>query len=281
MESPSPAPSSGHRPGAHGRPGHTGLRLYVFPHAGGSGLMFQDWPARFPADWRVTALDAPGHGALLGKPLITDGDALVGHFLDRLGTELESPGAPFAFFGHSMGALVAYELTRRLAAEGRRLPVWLGLSACGSPQPGVPRTTVFPHDVSDAELRRRLAGLGGTPRQVLDHPALWRYFARVIRADLQLVAAWDPEPPEGELPVPVSVFGGAEDSAATRPDLARWAERCGELRGLHIFPGGHFYFRDDPTALAATIVADATAADTTGAAQENTSLPYEFSEPHG
>lgn len=226
-----------------------GPRLYVFPHAGGSGLAFQGWAEHAPAGGWVLPVDAPGHGSLLGLPLVSDGEALVTHFLDRLGPELEDDEAPFAFFGHSMGALVAYELTRRLLAEGRRAPVWLGVSACGVPSADGPRVPVPLRDLTDEELRRRMALLGGTPAQVLDHPGLWQVFAPVIRADLHLVANWRSSPAAGPLPVPVSVFGGTHDGAASPKELARWAGLCARFLGVHLFPGGHFYFQDDPRPL--------------------------------
>src|SRR4051794_34471962 len=208
MDAPGSAPRGGERPAAA-----AGVRLYVFPHAGGSGLMYQDWPARFPPGWRVVPVDPPGHGTLMGQPPLTDGDALVGHLLDRLGPELRDPGAPFAFFGHSMGALVAYELTRRLVDEGRTAPVWLGLSACGAPRPDAPPVPLPAHEPSDEELRRQVARLGGTPPKVLEHSGLWQLFAPVIRADLRLVRTWRPAPARTPLPVPVSLFGGARDRA--------------------------------------------------------------------
>ncbi|MEU6556613.1 alpha/beta fold hydrolase [Streptomyces sp. NPDC046915] len=232
----------------------TGVRLYVFPHAGGSGLMYQDWPARFPPDWRVTAQDAPGHGTRMGEPPLSDGDALVNHYLDRLGPELDGSEAPFAFFGHSMGAMVAYELTRRLVAGDHRTPVWLGLSACGAPRPDEPPARLPARELSDEELRRQVARLGGTPPKVLDHPGLWRHFAPVIRADLRLVSSWRPAPADTPLPVPVSLFGGARDTAVGLDALQRWAERCERLLAVHVFPGGHFYFHDDPDAVADAVV---------------------------
>ncbi|MFF3468941.1 thioesterase II family protein [Streptomyces sp. NPDC001984] len=235
-------------------PRDAGVRLYVFAHAGGSGLMFQDWPARFPSGWRVTAVDAPGHGTLMRQPPLTDGDALVGHFLDRLGPELDGCEAPFAFFGHSMGALVAYELTRRLLAGGRTAPVWLGLSACGAPRPDAPPVPIRTNELSDEELRRRVARLGGTPAKVLDHPGLWRHFAPVIRADLRLVESWRPAPAGTLLPVPVSVFGGARDEAVGLDGLTRWAQRCERILAVHVFPGGHFYFRNDLRVVADAVV---------------------------
>lgn len=232
------------------------VRLYVFPHAGGSGLTFQSWPALLPSGWRTTALDAPGHGTLMRQPPLTDGDALVDHFLERLGPELEHADSPFAFFGHSMGALVAYELTRRLSAAGRATPVWLGLSACGAPRPDASVVPVRADGLSDEELRRRVALLGGTPSKVLDHPGLWRHFAPVIRADLRLVESWRPAPADVPLPVPVSVFGGARDQAVGLDGLARWADHVERVLAVHVFPGGHFYFQDGLDALVDALVTD-------------------------
>ncbi|MFC7310250.1 thioesterase II family protein [Streptomyces monticola] len=254
------------RPGT-GRPAADGeLRLFVFPHAGGSSLMCHAWPALFPASWQVRAVDAPGHGLLLGSAPLTDGPSLIGHFLDTLGPELDASGVPFAFFGHSMGALVAYELTRRLQARGAALPVWLGVSACGphrhddtgAGRGARPELSLL--SLSDDELRRRLAALGATPPQVLADPALWEVFGPTVRADMHLVATWRPAPPAAPLPVPLSAFAGAQDHAAPPQRLAAWAERTEHFVGLRTFPGGHFYFQDDLQALAAAVTADAGAA---------------------
>jgi surfactin synthase thioesterase subunit len=235
------------------------VRLFLFPHAGGSALMYRSWPARFPAGWRVAALDAPGHGALMEQPPLRDGDALVAHHLDRLIPELDASPLPFALFGHSMGALVAYELARRLTARGRA-PVWLGLSACGAPRPKGPPMSIRTRELSDDELRDQVARLGGTPPRVLNHPGLWRHFAPVIRADLHLVESWRPAPADVPLPVPVSLFGGAEDAVVGPESLERWSERCARLLAMHVFPGGHFYFQDDLDAVARAVTTDVAAA---------------------
>lgn len=237
------------------------LRLYVFPHAGGSSLMFHPWAAHFPAHWDVVAVDTPGHGTRWGESPLTDADALVGHLLEQLGPGLDDPHTPFAFFGHSMGALVAHELTRRLLAQGRTPPVWLGLSACGAPRAGTRPTTALLHEATDDELRARLAQLGGTPPKVLEHNGLWAFFAPVIRADLQLVANWRPAPAT-PLPatVAVSVFGGTHDPAAGPADLSRWAAHCERYLGLHLLDGGHFYFHDHLHTLTTTVITDITTA---------------------
>ncbi|MER5886589.1 alpha/beta fold hydrolase [Streptomyces sp. NPDC001941] len=227
------------------------LRLFVFHHAGGSHLLYRDWPARFPAGWDVRLVDAPGHGLLGDQPTLTEAHALVDHFLRTLGPELTGR---YALFGHSMGGLVAYELTRRLLAEGRTPPLWLGLSARGTPRPEGDGTTR--HLLDDAGLRRELAAMGGTPAAVLDDPELWEVFGPAIRGDLRLVETWRPTRQGGPLPVPVSVFGGTRDEVAPPGRLAGWSDLTTRFLGLHLFDGGHFYFQQDPTALTEQIADD-------------------------
>lgn len=257
------------------------LRLFVFHHAGGSHLAYRDWPSRFPSGWQVRIPDAPGRGPRDTRPALRDADALVEHYLHALEGELTGR---FVFFGHSLGAMAAYQLTRRLIETGRTAPRWLGISAHNPlPRGGTTRpagrdttTTARPADVEDAagiagatgveggagvedraggaggglcplpdaELRRALAAMGGTPPEVLDHPQLWELFAPVIRADLRIDATWRPGPPDAPLPVPLSVFGGSRDQVAPPRLLGGWAGAAEPFLGMRVFDGGHFYFQD-------------------------------------
>lgn len=218
--------------------------------------MYREWPDRFPSDWRVRVLDAPGHGALLDTPPLTDGETLVAYFLDLLAPEIADGRTPFAFFGHSMGSLVAYELTRRLLAEGLTPPVWLGISALGTPRPGDEAAPLLDGTLSDDALRHLLGTLGGTPAQVLTDPHLWTVFAPAIRADLAVLRGLRAAPAAAPLPVALSAFAGSGDRAAPPARLAPWADRTEHFLGLRVFPGGHFYFQDDLGALAARVTAD-------------------------
>ncbi|MDG4863728.1 alpha/beta fold hydrolase [Streptomyces sp. T-3] len=227
------------------------LRLFVFHHAGGSHLPYRDWPSRFPADWDVRLLDAPGRGLLSGRPAIGDADELVDYFRTTLAPELTGR---YALFGHSMGGLIAYELTRRMLDEGRTPPIWLGLSARGVPRPD--RAHGHRHLLPDVELRRELAAMGGTPAAVLDDPEMWALFGPAIRGDLRLVETWSPAPETGPMPVPLSVYGGTEDATVPAARLSPWAERAEHFLGLQLFDGGHFYFQPDPSALTERITHD-------------------------
>jgi surfactin synthase thioesterase subunit len=231
------------------------LRLFVLHHAGGSHLLYRHWPAELPDTWDVRLLDAPGHGLLLDLPQISDAGRLADFLLRDIKPE---PTCPYALFGHSMGALVAYEITQRVVARGLPLPVWVGVSARSAPQPtGVGQGY---HKLPDAELRTSLKLLGGTPDAVFDDPGLWALFAPVIRADLHLVENWRPAPDAAPLPVALSAYAGSEDRAASPTRMAGWQEHTEHFLGLRAFEGGHFYFQDDPGPLLRQIERDAATA---------------------
>lgn len=130
------------------------VRLFVFHHAGGSHLAYRDWPACFPAGWQVHLPDAPGRGPRDERPALHDATALVDHYLHTLD---DTMSGRFAFFGHSLGAMVAYELTRRLIDEGRTPPLWLGISA-RDPYPAVPH----PHSGAAAPNATGTTGTTGS-----------------------------------------------------------------------------------------------------------------------
>lgn len=245
------------------------LRLFVLHHAGGSHVLYRHWPARLPDTWDVRLLDAPGHGLLLDLPRISDAGRLADFLLRGIEPELT---CPYALFGHSMGALVAYEVTRRAVDRGLPPPVWVGISARSAPRPtGATGPGPRYHELPDAELRSRLRLLGGTPDEIFDDPALWDLFAPVVRADLRLVENWHPAPGAGPLPGALSAYAGREDHSAAPPRMAGWAEHTERFLGLRVFDGGHFYFQDDPGPLLRQIARDAATA--LGAARARQAVP--------
>lgn len=233
------------------------VRLFLFHHAGGSHLLYRGWAAYFPEDWEICLLEAPGRGQLQMLPLIDDCDQLVGYFHDALTAWLDRP---FGFFGHSMGSLVAYQLTRRLVREGGPLPRWLGVSAYGAPQ-REEGTGGRRHLMSDDELRDWLRNAGGSPPQLLDNEAVWRKFGPVFRGDFKLVDTWAPPPEPESLPVPVSVFGGRGDSLISEDRLLAWRTFTQDFHGLEMYDGDHFYLTDHRRTLIAAITAALRAAD--------------------
>ncbi|KFZ80828.1 thioesterase [Amycolatopsis sp. MJM2582] len=224
-------------------------RLFLFHHAGGSHLLYRGWAQHFPQDWELCLLEAPGRGQLQHVPLIDDCDRLVDYFHTAVAPLLDRP---FGFFGHSMGALIAYQCTRQLHHDGGPLPHWLGVSASEAPNTDAV-TDSRPHLMSDEELRRWLRDVGGSTPQLLDNDDLWSTFAPAFRNDFTLLATWarprDPEP----LPVPITVFGGDRDTLISEDRLLAWHAFTTHFRGLQRYEGGHFYVMNHQRPLASAI----------------------------
>lgn len=228
-------------------------RLFLLHHAGGSHLLYRSWAEHFPEDWELCLLEAPGRGHLQALPLIDELDRLVDYFHTAIAPLLDRP---FAFFGHSMGALIAYQLTRRLLRQGDPLPTWLGVSAYGAPRGEADADAdSHPHLMSDDELRGWLRSVGGSPPQLLDNDDVWHKFAPVFRSDFTLVDTWAPPRNPEPLPVPLSVFAGRHDKLISENRLLAWRAFTTHFRGLASYEGDHFYLLDHQQHLAAAITA--------------------------
>ncbi|MFB6889992.1 thioesterase II family protein, partial [Kitasatospora sp. NPDC056327] len=226
------------------------LRLFVLHHAGGSHLGYRPWTRLLPQDWEVHLVEAPGRIGSAGPPCTTTGE-LTGALLRGLGARLDRP---YALFGHSMGAIAAYELTLALRREGLRPPDWLGLSAIAPPE-HQPRP-VHRFDLDDEPLRAAVERMGGTGRDLLEDPEFWPLLEPVLRADLELAETWRPDRAEPPLSVPLAVYGGDRDEI-TPPDLlAGWSARSTRFLGARVLPGPHFYFQPDPAPLLAQMMVD-------------------------
>jgi medium-chain acyl-[acyl-carrier-protein] hydrolase len=213
------------------------LRLFCFPHAGGSASAFRGWPAHLPPEVEVVAVQPPGRERRMMEPpydrlepLAEAAMAAIGPLLDR----------PFVFFGHSTGALVGYEIARRLRRDGARLPQQLVASGRWAPHLPDPEPPV--HALPDAELIDALRRYGGTPQEVLEHQELLALMLPLLRADFAVgdTYRYRPEPP---LPLPITAIGGVGDPRVSEAALLAWAEHTAGRFEHRRFPGDHFYLQ--------------------------------------
>ncbi|HEX2571974.1 MAG TPA: alpha/beta fold hydrolase [Polyangia bacterium] len=212
------------------------LSLFCLPYAGGGANIFQSWPTQLPPDIEVAAIQLPGRGMRFREPVFRQ----IGPLCDALEAALEpflSP-APFALFGHSMGATIAFELCRRLRRRRGPMPVHLIVSGRGAPQFVDEGPPIY--KLPEAEFIRKISSQGGTPREVLDNAELMSLLLPILRADFEVVETWQhtPEPP---LDVPITVLGGHQDELAPPHELAGWREHTTREFATHLFPGGHFF----------------------------------------
>lgn len=210
------------------------LRLYCLPYAGSSASVYVRWKRRLPAWIEVVPVELPGRGRRIGEPLQTT----VAGVLDRIASDVRpEPGQPFALFGHSLGAILAFELAHRLEQRAGLFPALVVVS--GTRAPGSRDLERYAAAQSDAELRAELERLGGTPASVLADAELMELALPVLRADFRVAGGYVGEP-DRKLRAPLVVLGGAADDT-TRDKLAAWREHTDSEFALHVLSGGHFF----------------------------------------
>lgn len=217
-------------------------RLYCFPHSGGSPGEYLRWTDRI-AGVELWAVQYPGRGSRMDEEPVRDLDTLI----LRLSADADFDGR-FGFFGHSLGALVAYETAHKLRELGHVTPQWLFVSAYPAPHLTVMQDREPLHLSSDAELAERLlADFGDSAEQVREDPEFLKTLLNTNRADYSMVETYKyrQRPP---LESAIHVVGGLDDEIP--PDeLVAWQRHTSREFAVHLLPGGHFYFRDNPRQL--------------------------------
>jgi surfactin synthase thioesterase subunit len=224
-------------------------RLVCFPHAGGSASFFHPLAQRFAADTDVVSLQYPGRQDRRREPLITD----IGTYADRLTAVLTSmPDLPTVFFGHSMGAVLAFEAARRLQDRERTVP--LSLIVSGRRAPGTHRDEQV-HRRDDRGIIAELKLLNGTGAQLFGDDEVMRMALPAIRGDYQAIETYVCAP-GATVRCATTVLVGRADPKATLEESEAWRDHTtGDFR-LKAFPGGHFYLSEHQSAVNAEIAAE-------------------------
>ncbi len=214
-------------------------RLFCLPFAGTGATIFRGWENYLPAKIEICPVQLPGRETRLKESAFTRLYPLVEALAEGLEPLLDKP---FSIFGHSMGALLAFELTRLLQEKKLPLPRQLFLSARPAPQfPGLKDETYrLPHNDFVAKLRQ----MNGTPEQVLNSPPLLEMLLPILRADFELCSTYNylPAPP---LSIPMRVYGGIADRTLPPESLAAWEALTTGKFSLQVFEGDHFFFLAD------------------------------------
>jgi medium-chain acyl-[acyl-carrier-protein] hydrolase len=212
------------------------LRLFCFPYAGSGASIFRTWSDGLPADVEVCPVQFPGRGTRLMETPFTQLSPLVQAVAQALVPLLDKP---FAFFGHSLGALVGFELARQLRRQSGVQPVRLFVSADRAPQ--IPRRDRPIHALPEGEFLEELRRLNGIPGKVLEEVELMQIMLPVLRADFAVYETYGyaTEPP---LNCPISTFGGLQDHRVSRGDLEAWRDQTSGSFSLRMFSGDHFFW---------------------------------------
>lgn len=228
------------------------VRLFCFAYAGGGPSAFFKWIKSFPSDIAVCPVLLPGRETAINQPPIADMDRLLGSLADALVPMLDRP---YALFGYSLGAKLAYGLTHRLARLDCKPPLLLTVAANRAPGHAPHRPGA--HLLPDAEFIAYLRELGGTPAEVLANRALLDLMLPALRADFALVEHKMPDDP---VRCPIVACGGTADPVASPRALFGWSRFTRGRFTLRVFPGGHFFLREHMQGLMASVIGDLEAA---------------------
>jgi surfactin synthase thioesterase subunit len=219
------------------------VRLFLFPCAGAGASMYHEWLTQLPADVAVQCVQLPGREDRGLEAVIPSLEPLVDLLLEALSDE--SDGRPYAFFGHSMGALVAYRLAVALAREGSQRPALLAVA--GWAPEGFQMPTAGQTAWTDAEVVEWMLALGALPPRLVDDPEMLGLALPAIRADLALCAGYVDD--GAGVGSPVVAYSGAADRLIAPAAMACWSGRSPTYLGNRTFPGGHFFLRQHALAI--------------------------------
>jgi medium-chain acyl-[acyl-carrier-protein] hydrolase len=210
------------------------LRLFCFPYAGGRASIFRSWLDALPPEVELCCIQLPGREERMGEQAYTRLTPLVETCAEAIYPYLDRP---FAFYGHSMGALVSFEVARQLRRVYDKHPVCLYLAAFRAPHLPNPNIKIYhlPSEVFKVVLRA-----DGIPEAILQNEELMQVMLPMIRADYEVCDTYEyrEEPP---LACPFYLFGGQEDIRISKADLEVWPVHSRTPSRLRMLPGSHLF----------------------------------------
>ena len=223
------------------------VRLFCFPYAGAGASVFNGWPAELPGYVDACLIQPPGRENRLSETPISHVATLASEIANALRPFLD---VPFAFFGHSFGALVAFETVRRLRQSGSSLPMHLFASGFRAPHVA-PRARPI-HNLPVSELLDELRAFKGTPAAVLEDRELTDLLLPAIRADFEAFERYC-YTPERPLDCPITAMCGNRDELVSQQDLAGWRSHTDSAFVTRWFEGDHFYLHPNRASLIAAV----------------------------
>ena len=222
-------------PNPHPKP-KASIRLFCFPFAGAGTAVFYPWSKALPEWIEMRPVLLPGRESRLREEPITQ----ISFLIEEMVAAIEPLcNLPCAFFGHSLGAVIAFELSCRLSKNSEKKPVHLFLSSRRAPH--LPSRNPNLHELPDAifieQVQKRY---NGVPQQILSDPELLKLFLPAMRADFTILeTTLHVEEPPGN--IPITMFGGVDDPTVTFGELNAWKKYTTSTFTVLMLPGDHFY----------------------------------------
>lgn len=218
------------------------VRLFLFPPAGCDVSIYSSWEKHFPENIEVCVLKLPGRGKRIDEDLETDINKIVTNIVNQIKNMKD---IPFIFFGHSMGALIAYETVVKLNHYKMKLPEKLIVS--GMKSPGVLSNTnqdmnkLKLYELDDSKLKNIIINLGGIPDLLKENDRFLDILIPILRNDLKLCNLYKKKYID-KIPVDIEILGGDKDQLASIEEMNDWNKYSSKKTSSKYFEGGHFYF---------------------------------------
>jgi surfactin synthase thioesterase subunit len=213
------------------------VNLFCFPFAGGSKYSYNNYVSLANKNIKVIPIDYPGRGLRFKEPLVKKLDTIIEACFDKIKNDLQKP---YAIYGHSMGTIISYLVTKRIIKEGLNPPSNLFLSGRGGPSVvyNEPARYLLPSN----EFRNQLKEMGGCPDEVLNDEDLMSFFEPILRADFEALEVYQYEEPQ-PFDIPITVMIG-EQERVTIEQASAWQKETKVKIDLIRFPGKHFFIYD-------------------------------------
>lgn len=223
------------------------LRLFCLPHAGGSAVLYRNWAKLISPSVEVVSIQLPGRGTRLQEPPFTSMEPLVAAIAEEIADLLDKP---FAFFGHSMGATIGFELAHSLRNTQGKEPSHLFVAGRKAPQAFDRDPPTY--DLPEPEFVEKLRRLEGTPPEVVENEELLQLVLPLLRADFKLIQTYE-YVLRTRLTCPVTALGGVADKGVDPESLRQWQKESSGTFSIHMFSGNHFFVRDAERAIVQTV----------------------------
>ena len=223
----------------------TTLNLFCLPFAGGNKYSYQKYAEKAPAFINIVPLEYPGRGARMKEPLVSDIDALVSDLSKQIISKIDENN--YAIYGHSMGGLMAYLLTRTLIENNQKPPIHLFITGTSGPA-SVSRGLKQRHLLPKAEFLEELKALDGIPEEVLQNEDLFSYIEPIIRADFKACETYTHKNYYSPLNIPLTVITGTEEDIKPE-DIQLWQNETNCEVDFRQIPGKHFFIFKHPLSI--------------------------------
>jgi surfactin synthase thioesterase subunit len=219
------------------------IRLFCFPYAGGSASAYSGWKRYLHSAVDLYPVELAGRGRRIREPLHKSFNELLLDAFHAIEDKLYD--LPYAFFGHSMGGLVAYELAQRVRLMHAPGPLRLFISGRGVPS--LKREPLF-HLLPDDKLKEDLIELGGITREFCDNEELLKLFMPILKNDFKIAETWEYVRNPAPLNYPISVLAGTGD-AYVSGGIEAWKRYTRNDCNYYYFEGGHFFIHEQTQAV--------------------------------